>query len=282
MSNLKVINCKINIYIYNNCMEKNISLPYVTKKEYILGVITTPIQLLFFATSLVIADIIAKIVGLFSKEAVNTVFRWESNTILYLLKFVSGAKFFFNSDKLKNLPKDKPIILVSNHQSLYDIAIHNLFLKKHRIVYVAKKELGKWLPTVAVCLKAQKAALIDRGNPKQSVLAIKKMGQRIENEKRAVCIFSEGTRARDGKLKEFKDAGIKTLLKYAPDAIIVPVAIDGSWKTFAYKYFPVPFGIKLFAEYLDPINAKDCDINTITETLHDLVDDKIKEFRGEK
>lgn len=264
------------------CNNKPISLPYVTKKEFILGVITTPIQLLFFASSLVIADIIAKIVGLFNKEAVNTVFRWESNTVIYLLKFLSNAKFNFNSEKVKNLPKDRPIIIVSNHQSLYDVAIHNMFLKKHRLVYVAKTELGKWLPTVSVCLRAQGAAFINRENPKQSVLAIKKIGQRIEEEKRAVCIFSEGTRARDGKLKEFKDAGIKTLLKYAPDAIIVPAAIDGSWKTFAYKYFPVPFGIELFAEYLDPIDAKDCDVNTITKILHDMVERKINEFRGEK
>ena len=185
-------------------MKKNLSLPYVTKKEFILGLITTPIQLLFFATSLVIADIVAKIVGLFSKEAVNTIFRWESNTVLYLLKFISGAKFYFNTKNVKNLPKDRPIIIVSNHQSLYDTAIHNMFLRKHRLVYVAKTQLGKWIPTVSVCMRAQGAALIDRENPKQSVLAIKKMGQRIQEEKRAVCIFSEGTRARDGKLKEFK------------------------------------------------------------------------------
>ena len=261
-------------------MKKNLSLPYVTKKEFILGLITTPIQLLFFATSLVIADIVAKIVGLFSKEAVNTIFRWESNTVLYLLKFISGAKFYFNTKNVKNLPKDRPIIIVSNHQSLYDTAIHNMFLRKHRLVYVAKTQLGKWIPTVSVCMRAQGAALIDRENPKQSVLAIKKMGQRIQEEKRAVCIFSEGTRAIDEKLKEFKDAGIKTLLKYAPDAIIVPAAIDGSWKTFAYKYFPVPFGIKIFVEYLDPIDAKDCDISTITQILHDKVERKINEFRG--
>lgn len=263
-------------------MRKCISKPYITKKEFILGVITTPVQLLFFFTSLIVADIIAKIVGIFSKKAVNTIFRWESNTVLYLLKYISGAKFYFkNLELVKSLPKDRPIILVSNHQSLYDTAIHNRFLKKHHLVYVAKKQLGKWIPTVSVCMRAQGAALIDRENPKQSVLAIKNMGTRIQKEKIAVCIFSEGTRARDGKLKEFKDAGIKTLIKYAPDALLVPVAIDGSWKTFAYNYFPVPFGVKIFVEYLSPIEAKDCDINTITETLHKLVEDKIKEFRDE-
>lgn len=263
-------------------MKKIISKPYITKTEYWLGVLTTPLQLIFFLTSLVTADIIAKFVQIFGKKYVHTIFRWESEAVLVLLKLFSNTKYYLkNTEIAKNLPSDRPIILVSNHQSLYDTGIHNHFLKKKKIVYVAKKELGKWIPTVSVCLRAQDAALIDRNNPKQSVKLIKSMGERIEKEKMAVCIFAEGTRARDGKLKEFKDAGIKTLIKYAPSALILPAAIDGSWKTFAYKYFPVPFGINFFLEYLPPIEAKDCNLDTITTELHDMIDKKIKEFRGE-
>ena len=72
----------------------------------------------------------------------------------------------------------------------------------------------------------------------------------------------------------------RTMCFPATDAILLPCAIDGSWKTFAYKYFPVPFGVKFFVEYLEPIEAKDCDINTITKILHDKVEQKINEFRG--
>ncbi len=262
-------------------MKKFISTPYVTKKEFWLGVLTTPIQLIFFTISLISADILAKIVQLFNKKYVHTIFRWESRSVLIFLKLFSATKFHLkNTEIAKNLPLDRPVILVSNHQSLYDTGMHNCFLKRKKIVYVAKKELSKWIPTVSVCLRAQNAALIDRNNPKQSIKLIKVMGERIEKEKIAVCIFAEGTRARDGKLKEFKDAGIKTLIKYTPSALIVPVAIDGSWKTFAYKYFPVPFGIDFFAEYFPPIEAKDCNLETITKELHDMIDKKINEWRN--
>ncbi|MGI6680933.1 MAG: lysophospholipid acyltransferase family protein [Bdellovibrionota bacterium] len=264
-------------------MCKNISRPYITKKEFYLGILTTPIHLFFFGISLIVIDIIARVVWrIYGNKKVSVIFRWKAYITLFLLKYTSGGKFYFrNTDVIKKLPKDRPVILVSNHQSLYDTAIHLIFLKDHDIVFIAKKELSKWIPTVAVCMRAQDTALIDRDNPKQSIQAIKELGKRMQEEKFAVGIYAEGTRAKDGKLKEFKDAGIKTLLKQAKDAVILPVAVDGSWKTFAYSYFPIPFGVKLFVEYLEPIEPKDYDISNITSVLHAKIENKIKEFRGE-
>lgn len=260
--------------------KKNISLPYITKKEYILGLLTTPFSTSSFFLTLLINDVVSKFCGLFSKKCVYWLFRLECRIALLTLKMFAGSKFYINKEKIKNLPTDRPIIVVSNHQSLYETAIHTITLKKNKIIFIAKKELGEKIPLVSYALRSQGAALIDRDNPKQSVKEIIKMGKRIENEKIAVCIYAEGTRAKDGMLKEFKESGIKTLLKYAPDALIVPVAVDGSWKTFAYSYFPIPFGVKFFVEYMTPIEAKDCNIETITQELHDMVNDKINEFRG--
>ena len=45
-----------------------------------------------------------------------------------------------------------------------------------------------------------------------------------------MILFPEGRRARDGSLQAFQSAGVAALLKTAPDARVVPVAIDGSWR----------------------------------------------------
>jgi len=52
-------------------------------------------------------------------------------------------------------------------------------------------------------------------------------------------IFAEGTRAKDGKLKPFQVGGIATLLKVVPNALVVPVAIENSWKIVRYGSFPL-------------------------------------------
>jgi 1-acyl-sn-glycerol-3-phosphate acyltransferase len=58
-------------------------------------------------------------------------------------------------------------------------------------------------------------------------------------------IFPEGTRARHGELGRFKPAGTLALLEEAPDAPVVPVAIDESWRLLRHNYLPVPFGTRV-------------------------------------
>ena len=46
----------------------------------------------------------------------------------------------------------------------------------------------------------------------------------------AVCIFPEGTLSRNGKIKPFKVAGVKTIIDEIPEALVVPVAIKNTGK----------------------------------------------------
>lgn len=66
-------------------------------------------------------------------------------------------------------------------------------------------------------------------------------------------IFAEGTRAKDGLMKPFHVGGIATLLKAAPDALIVPIAIENSWKIVQYGAFPLSCGEKIRWTVLPPV-----------------------------
>ena len=44
----------------------------------------------------------------------------------------------------------------------------------------------------------------------------------------STVIFPEGTRSKDGKVKAFQSAGIATILKKCPEALLVPIAVN-SW-----------------------------------------------------
>lgn len=153
----------------------------------------------------------------------------------------------------EKVPKNKPLIIVSNHQSMYDISPIGWGFRKHHPKYVAKKELGQNIPSISYNLKKGGSVLIDRKNGSQSVKEILKLGKNMEEKNWSVCIFPEGSRSKDGQLKKFHSAGFKTLLKVSPNAIVVPFVIDGNYKLHKYGKFPLNVGLRLKYTALEPI-----------------------------
>lgn len=151
------------------------------------------------------------------------------------------------------LPTDRPIIFVANHQSLFDIIGMIWFLRKNFPVFVSKRELSKGIPSISYNLHKSGAALIDREDGKQAVVEIAKLGKMIEKTNFSACIFPEGTRSRTGTMKSFAVGGVAILMKKAPNALIVPVAIENVNKFNPKGYFPLVSFQNLVWTVLTPI-----------------------------
>ena len=164
-----------------------------------------------------------------------------------------------------NLPEDKPLIFVSNHQGLYDIIGTTWFLRKYHPKFVSKIELGKGIPSISYNLNHGGSVLIDRKDPKQALQELKKLGEYIQATNRSAVIYPEGTRSRNGKPGSFAPSGLKMLCKYAPDAWVVPVTINNSWKLFQYGNFPLGIGSHLKFTIHTPIEVKGSNYNTLFE-----------------
>jgi len=119
--------------------------------------------------------------------------------------------------------------------------------------YVAKQELGKWIPTISFNLRRGGNVLIDRTNRIESMRAIRDFGKTVQARGVSAVVFPEGSRSRDGHLKEFKPGGTIALLKAADQLPVVPAVIDGSWKLLRHKLMPIPAGTRVRIRFLDPI-----------------------------
>ncbi|NNM18276.1 MAG: 1-acyl-sn-glycerol-3-phosphate acyltransferase [Croceitalea sp.] len=162
------------------------------------------------------------------------------NLILMRCTNILGTRYTF--DNSQALPKNKPYIMVTNHQSMYDIPPIIWHLRNYHPKFVSKKELGKGIPSVSFNLRHGGSALIDRKDAKQALTEIGKLGTYIEEYNRSAVIFPEGTRSRTGHPKAFKPMGLKILLKKAPSALILPITINNSWKLLRYGKFPMGLG----------------------------------------
>lgn len=235
----------------------------------ILSFLLTPVYLLSFGLLLLIFHPIQVITNHIwgypvRKKTVDVL----NFGLLYSL-WILGTRITFKG--LEKIPQGRPLIIVANHQSTLDIPAVIVGFRKNHPKFISKIELGKGIPSISYNLKHGGSVLIDRKNRSQSVKDILMLGKHIEQNNYAACIFPEGTRSKTGKLGTFQPAGIASLYKTSPSALIVPFVIDGNDKIMKNGYFPMSVGCHLKLTVLDPIDPKGQDMTELTQRIEEMV-----------
>lgn len=196
------------------------------------------------------------------------------NFCLLRVGHILGTTFKVENREL--IPEGVPLIIVANHQSLYDIIGIIWFLRKFHPKFVSKQELAKGIPSVSYNLRHGGSVVIDRKDPKQAIPVIKKLAEYIELNRRSAVIFPEGTRSKTGVPKEFAQSGLKILCKHAPSAYVVPLTINNSWKLVKFGFFPLGLGNRLTFTVHKPMAVKYFSFEEIMERTEKEVVQAIK------
>lgn len=134
----------------------------------------------------------------------------------------------------EHIPQDTAVLVVSNHQSNFDIPIILASVNKS-IAFIAKAELG-YLPVFSLWMKYIGCVMMKRSDKRQSLKAINHAIDKMKNGLSFV-IFPEGTRSVDGRLAEFKAGSFKLATKAGVP--VLPVSIDGSFRMMKKKSFKI-------------------------------------------
>lgn len=169
------------------------------------------------------------------------------------------------------LPENTSLIFVANHQSTFDIPPIIWHFRKHWPKFVAKKELGKGIPSISFNLKHGGAALIDRKDGKQAIVELAKFAKQINKNKWSAVIFPEGTRSKTGKPKSFAPNGLKMLTKYNKESYVVPLTINNSWKVFKYGKFPLGIGSPIKITTHKPIKVSSLPFDELLESIETTI-----------
>lgn len=184
-------------------------------------------------------------------------FKWSSN----LLNLVKVRVKVVGKDRMPE-KGSRPVVVMCNHSSLYDIPISALALDTS-LRMLAKKELYN-IPVFSAALRRGEFLSIDRENRDEALRDL-----RIAKEKMLdgiiLWVAPEGTRSRDGSVGRFKRGAFHIALD--TDAIVVPLAIKDIHKVQSGKDLTLYIDQEIEVEVCEPVDAKDYSIEQRRELV---------------
>lgn len=150
---------------------------------------------------------------------------------------MSLARAELEVDGLEHIDRSRSYLMMSNHQSAYDIfALFAAFPGSMRMI--AKKEVFV-LPIMGGGMRAAEFIELDRSNRERAFAALERAKRTIASGIN-VWIAPEGTRSDDGTLLPFKKGGF--VMAEQTGVPILPVTIDGTRDILPAKDFRVRKG----------------------------------------
>lgn len=168
---------------------------------------------------------------------------------------------------IENMPPqgERPIIVMCNHSSLYDIPISAIALKTS-LRMLTKKELFK-IPIFGAALRKGEYISIDRHNREQSLKDLENAKQKMLSGI-VLWIAPEGTRSKNGLLAEFKRGGFHIALD--ADALIVPLVIKDIHKVQAGDDLTLYLDQEIEVELCEPVDAAEYSVERRRELVQEV------------
>ena len=160
----------------------------------------------------------------------------------------------------------EPMIVMSNHQSLYDVPVLFQALP-FSLRMVAKAELFR-IPVWGKAMLAAGFIRIDRADHAQAVDSLRKAGGALLAAGTRVWIAPEGTRSKTRDLGPFKSGGFRMALDFG--VRILPVAIDGTHDVVHSSNWTVHRGKKVTVTVLPPIDPRPYGIEGRKDLMRDV------------
>ncbi len=156
-------------------------------------------------------------------------------------------------------------IYVANHTSVLDLFLASMAAPMGT-VGIAKQEII-YYPVFGQLWFLSGHLRINRRNRDAAIRSMNTLSDYVESEELSMFLFPEGTRSRDGKLKDFKKGFVHLAL--ATGLPIVPVVIKGAFKAWPSKTFDIPGG-DVEIEYLDPIPTHHWRLESVADHIREV------------
>lgn len=135
------------------------------------------------------------------------------------MSVVGNILFSIHIEGRENIPTKEPFVIVSNHQSNWDIILLATTMNKRQMFFMGKRELID-TPVLGKALTALGVYPVNRGKGDTSAID---NSVDILKQQKVVAMFPEGTRSKDGVIRPAQ-SGV-ALIVHKAKSDVLPVSI---------------------------------------------------------
>ncbi len=235
--------------------------------------IRTIITLTFVVVFLILSIpmwLVLLILGVFNKKAKEKI---SYNIVAWafgVVAFLAGVKYEVRG--YNNIPKDKAVLFIGNHQSFFDVVL-GYHICPAITGFLSKKTFEK-VPLLNVWMHMNYCIFLTRTDPRADLKLMLKAQDYIKAGI-SMFIFPEGTRSKTGEMAEFHDASFRLSTKTG--CPIIPVAFSNTREVFE-THLPrlkKTHVIITFCPAIDPATLEGDDKKHIGAYVRNIIQDQL-------
>jgi len=168
----------------------------------------------------------------------------------------------------EHLPKNRPVVFISNHLSTIDVLVVSRLFTHFK--WVSKIENFK-IPFIGWTMYLNRYVAIKRGGLSSIKSMMKQSNSHLANGS-PIFIFPEGSRASDGVLKSFKTGAFK--IAQEADVDIIPIVLSGTDKAVPKNSLMFKGHQHIGVKVLPPISREEhqqCSLKELAELAHSRI-----------
>lgn len=183
------------------------------------------------------------------------------------------------------VPAEHGVLIVMNHQSLFDIPLVIQTVKGgYPRIVTRKRYINRWIPVISQMIQLYQYPVVD---PTANSDVIR---HQLDDLERAgaetdvpIAVFPEGTRTKNGDIGRFKRGALSRLLGARPWTVYVFV-VDGFWRAAKFRDFVRGLGhVEGRMAHVGTLEWTDpgADSTAFVEGMREMMVEGLSKLRGE-
>ncbi|MGK5091827.1 1-acylglycerol-3-phosphate O-acyltransferase [Deltaproteobacteria bacterium TL4] len=233
------------------------------------------IKLILLKLWIIISSVIVFVIAIFRPFSPKNGYLYRQILVPLAQKIIGLEVEIRNQYRIYTEPQ---AIFVCNHQSNLDLFVFGTVVSSETVA-IAKKQV-MWVPLIGQVYWLSGNIFLDRKNPKSAHQRMDEVEQQLRRKRLSLWVFPEGTRSKDGKLRDFKKGAFRVAIN--TQLPIIPV-VASSYRA-DLKLTRVT-SAKIIVDVLNPIETKGKTLEDLDEVVRNVqtqMRERIEELNKEK